>query len=133
MPSITVQLAEHLAPLLPEGWDLYSVEETLDVLERPTVLLSYTRSSVMFAGPSALGKRYEIQLTYVSPVTHDFAVTDDDLWDAEQTVEAVLQQLPFVELTESARGTYGETNFAHVFTLTVAIPYTPPTPDSEEE
>lgn len=134
MPSITTQFHAHLTPLLPSGWDVFPVEEQLDVLERPAVLLSYSRSSVLYAGPHALGKRYEIQLTYVSPVTHDLTAADDDLWEAEQTVEAVLQQLPFVELTESARGTYGDSNFAHVFTLQIAIPYTTdPEPDAEPD
>ncbi len=134
MASITKQFHEYLAPLLPGTWDVHPLEVNLDALERPAVLISYVRSSVVRQGPAALGKQYEIQLTYVSPVTHDLSVVDEDLWDAEQTVEAALQQLPFVELTESARGTYGEDNFAHVFSLQIGVPYTPnPEPDAEPD
>lgn len=140
MPSITKQLREHLEPLLPVSWDVHAVEANLDVLSRPAVLMSYVSSSVQFAGPMALGKRYEIQLTYVSPVTTTFDAADDDLWDAEQIVETALQELPFVELTNSQRGTYGRdsegsaTNWAHIFTLQIAIPYsTEPEPDHEPD
>ncbi|MFJ6534417.1 hypothetical protein [Microbacterium sp. NPDC091662] len=131
MPSISKQLAEYLEPLLPETWDLYTVEATLGNLARPAVLLSYVSSSVQFAGPMPLGKRYEIQVTYVSPVTSSMEAADDDLWDAEQTVEAALQQLPFAELTSSQRATYGRdsedqpTNWAHTFALQIGIPYDP--------
>ncbi len=140
MPSITKQLAEHLEPLLPEEWDLFTVEASLGHLARPAVLLSYVSSAVHFSGAMALGKRYEIQATYVSTVTSDLEAADDDLWDAEQTVEAALQQLPFVELTASQRGTYGRdsegnaTNFAHIFSLQIGIPYTPePEPEPEPD
>lgn len=146
MPSITKQLAGYLEPLLPDVWDLFTVEASLGNLARPAVLLSYVSSAQHFAGPMPLGKRYEIQATYVSSVTSDLEAADDDLWDAEQTVEAALQKLPFVELTGSQRGTYGRdsegspTNWAHVFTLQIGIPYDPnpepvpePDPAPEEE
>lgn len=129
MTSITKQLAPYLEDALPELWDIYTVEASLNYLERPAVLLSYTSSSVHWLGNRAAGKRYEVQMTYVSPVTSDLDAADEDLWNAEETVEEALQALPFVELTNSQRGTYGQTsdgtasNFAHIFTLTIGIPY----------
>lgn len=140
MPSITKQLREYLEPLVPETWDVFAVEANLGNLARPAVLMTYVSSAVQFAGSMPLGKRYEIQVTYVSPVTSSFSAADDDLWDAEQTVEAALQQLPFVELTASQRGTYGSdeqgnpTNWAHIFSLSIAIPYDPnPEPEPEPD
>lgn len=140
MPSITKQLREFLAPLLPGTWDVHSVEKNLGTLARPAVLMTYMSSAVQFAGPMPLGDRYEIQVTYVSNERSSFDAADDDLWDAQGLITDALRRLPFVELTGTQRGTYGDdgegnaTYWAHIFTLQIGIPYTPnPEPDAEPD